>query len=186
MDFTLAIIAGGKAQRLGGATKALIEVEGVTILSRLLRLNDRGPVVVVTDRASEFRGLRCVADVEPNRGAPGGLVTGLLNASTPWVLVVAGDMPFLEPTHVARLEERALRGDVEVVIGSRGESLEPLFGLYRSALGSPWLSKLASNPSVRDLIATATWDRVAFEPRVLDSLNAPEDLARVSARQPNR
>jgi molybdopterin-guanine dinucleotide biosynthesis protein A len=186
VDFTLAIIAGGKAQRLGGVTKALIEVDGVTILSRLLRLNEGGPVVIVTDRASEFAGWRCVGDVEPNRGAPGGLVTGLLEASTPWVLVVAGDMPFVAPEHVVQLQERALRGDVEVVIASRGDRLEPLFGLYRSELGPQWRPKLTSNPSVRELIATVRWDRVELEPRALDSLNAPEDLARVSARQPNR
>lgn len=186
MEFTLAIIAGGTAKRLGGVTKALIEVDGRSVLSRLLALAGHAPVLVVSDRSADFAGLRCVGDVEPGRGAPGGLVSALVSASTPWVLVVAGDMPFLEVPHRDRLVERASAGDVEVVIATRAGRAEPLFGLYRSALGASWRPLLRENPSVRDLIATVPSAAVEFDPRALDSLNAPEDLVRVNARHPNR
>lgn len=179
---SLAIIAGGAGRRLGGRVKAHLEVEGETVLSRLLRLARPGErVVVVTHRPDAFAGLECVPDVEPGRGAPGGVVTALLTARTPWVLVVASDMPGLTPAHRDALEA-ARRDDVEVVVATRGGQLEPLFALYRTSLGPPWRARLPDEPSLRALIGAVPHTTVAIDPGALDSLNTPDDLARHHAR----
>lgn len=176
--FSVAIIAGGVARRLGGRVKAHVEVEGRTVLRVLLELMPAAPVIVVTQHPEAFPGLSCVPDVVAGKGAPGGVVTALLSASTEWVLVVAGDMPRLRTAHVEALW-RANSEAVEAVVATRGASLEPLFALYRRSLGALWLPKLETNPSLRELIASVPHARVAFDPDVLDSINTPEDLARL-------
>lgn len=179
---SLAIIAGGQGRRLGGRVKAHLEVDGEPVLARLLKLARPGEgVLVVTHRPDAFPGLRCVPDVEPGRGAPGGVVTALLEVGTPWALVVASDMPALTVGHREALEA-AVRDDVDVVVASRDGRLEPLFALYRASLGPRWREKLSEEPSLRGLIGSVPHVTVALEAGALDSLNTPDDLAKHHAR----
>lgn len=175
---SVAIIAGGLARRLGGRVKAHLEVGGRPILSALLELVPGAPVIVVTQTPDAFPGLHHVADVVAGKGAPGGVVTALSSASTEWVLVVASDMPKLRSAHVEALLGARTEA-VDAVVATRGDSLEPLFGLYRRALGARWLPQLASNPSLRALIGSVPHARVAMDPEALDSINTPEDLSRL-------
>lgn len=182
VEFSVAIIAGGAGRRLGGVVKALVELDGETVLSRLEALAPDRPLFVVTNHDA-FPGLRSVPDVVQGKGAPGGVVTAMLAATTEWVLVVAGDMPFLRRAHVEALV-RAASPELDVVVATRGDRLEPLFALYRCALAATWEPLLDDDPSLRSLIARARWSGVSFDPAVLESLNTPEDLARAGARLP--
>ncbi len=183
MDFSVAIIAGGQGKRLGGVTKALLEVNGRTVLSRLEALAGDRPIIVVTNTPEVFPGHRCVADVVVGKGAPGGVVTALLSVTTEWVLIVGSDMPFLEPAHLERLVERVGETD-EVVVATRAGQLEPLFALYRRSLGPAWRARLESDPSLRALITDTSWRGVPIDPSALESLNTPDDLLRAKASLP--
>jgi molybdopterin-guanine dinucleotide biosynthesis protein A len=195
-DITLGLVAGGQGRRLGGVAKGLVEVGGAPVLTRLLELGEGLHAVLLgaSDPAPYAAfGLQSVPDVVPGKGAPGGVVSLLLGAKTPWVLCVACDMPFVRPRDVARLLEQADEG-LEVVVGSRrgavrepasatlDPSIEPLFGLYRAALGASWRPRLEHDPSLRALVASARWRAVEFDPEVLDSVNTPDDLARARSR----
>src|SRR4051812_15758133 len=96
-ELTLAILAGGAGKRLGGKAKGLLTADGVTYLERVLQLGQlcSEAMIVSSDPDYDRFGVRRVEDVEPDRGAPGGVVTALLSSRTPWVLVVACDMPFV-------------------------------------------------------------------------------------------
>src|SRR5688572_18613960 len=99
-DVTLAIIAGGLGRRLSGVPKGLLEVEGRTVLERLLSLAPRfGDMLLVANAPERYArfGLRTVADVVQDKGAPGGVHAALVAARTPWVVAVACDMPFVTP-----------------------------------------------------------------------------------------
>lgn len=183
VDFSVAIIAGGQGRRLGGVTKALLEVKGRTVLSRLEALAAGRPVVIVTQTPDAFPGHLCVPDVVAGKGAPGGVVTALLSVTTEWVLVVGSDMPFLEALHVEGLVRAAEPTD-EVVVATREEQLEPLFGLYRRSLGPRWQARLDADPSLRALITESRWRGVPLDPSALDSLNTPDDLRRANATLP--
>lgn len=175
---SVAIIAGGVGRRLGGRVKAHVEIAGRPILSGLLDLVPGAEVIVVTHQPLAFPGLRCVPDVVSGKGAPGGVVTALMTASTDWVLVVASDMPGLRSAHVDALRAASSEA-VDVVVATRGESLEPLFALYRRTLGAKWLARLDENPSLRALIESVAHARVPLDPDALDSINTPEDLTRL-------
>ncbi|HUS30221.1 MAG TPA: molybdenum cofactor guanylyltransferase [Kofleriaceae bacterium] len=88
------ILAGGKATRLGGISKHEIVVEGETIFARQVRvLAPRVAEIIVAGPTIE--GYRNVTDVKEGAGPLAGIAAGLAACRTPWLLVVAGDMPHI-------------------------------------------------------------------------------------------
>jgi molybdenum cofactor guanylyltransferase len=182
---TLAILAGGRARRLGGVPKGLLLREGRPLLSHLLDLAPAfDDVLLVTPDPVPYRafGVRTVGDVVLDRGAPGGVHAALVQARTPWVLAVAADMPFVtRPVVDLLLSERGREQDA---VGFEVEGrLEPLLACYRTTLAPAWGAALASGPSFRTLWAMArarvlgpeVLARVDPDRRAVVSVNTPED-----------
>lgn len=179
---TLVVLAGGRGRRLGGVPKGLIRLgNGETVVERLLRLAP-GPAFVSANHPEWYERLDVplVADVVPDKGAPGGLVTGLAVAATEWVFVVACDMPFVTAELLAELWRRRHAG-VDALCFTREGRLEPLLGLYRRALCFDWAPRLDGNPSMRELVTSVRLETTeAPDPTRLLSLNSPEDLRRAA------
>ena len=99
-DLTGVVMAGGMSRRLG-RDKALLELGGQTLLARAVAALEAvvGEVIIVgpPERAEHAHGVRVVPDAYPGTGPLGGIATALEATATPRVLVVACDMPFLDP-----------------------------------------------------------------------------------------
>ena len=99
--WTGAILAGGRARRLGGLNKAglILASGGESVLdrqlSRLRRVVDR--TIIIANDAEQFRtaGVPVIRDLVPDGGALGALYTAVHAAPTDWTVVVACDMPFV-------------------------------------------------------------------------------------------
>jgi molybdopterin-guanine dinucleotide biosynthesis protein A len=133
-----AILAGGKARRLGGTVKSTLVLDGSTIIDRqlaALRLV-ADPIFVVAPDPAPFAslGLRVVPDVVPDCGALGGIYTAIVSSPCPRTLVIAGDLPFLSVALLERLVRNTL-ADVVVPRGPRG--FEPLCAVYSIACAEP-------------------------------------------------
>ncbi len=181
-ELTLAILAGGAGKRLGGRAKGLLTANGVPFVERVLKLGllCRDALIVSSDPAYDRFGVRRIEDVEPGRGAPGGLVTALLCARTPWVLVAACDMPFV--TIAAAEQLIAAAHDEDVTCFMRGAAVEPLLAVYRAALGVEWRPLLVGNPSLRALVSGRQLRTLEVsDAAVLDSINTVEQLATVKS-----
>jgi molybdenum cofactor guanylyltransferase len=179
-DLTLAILAGGTGKRLGGAAKGLLTLGGRTFFARVLELGAlcSNDIVVSSDPAYDRFGVHRIEDVEPGHGAPGGVTSALLAAPTPWVLVVACDMPFVTLELAQLLIDAA--GEADVTCFLRAGEIEPLFGVYRSSLGESWRSRLGENPRMRSLVLGQSVRTLEpADPAALDSINTPEQLAKV-------
>ncbi|GAB4519348.1 MAG: molybdenum cofactor guanylyltransferase [Haliangiales bacterium] len=142
------ILCGGRARRLGGRVKALIEVAGETVLARqravlapqvsalALSANDPAPFAST--------GLPVIADATPDQGPLAGVAAALAWSPAPFVLIVAGDMPYLSPALIALLlAARVPAGEVgdsaaiDAVVPYIGGLPEPLLALYsRSCLAA--------------------------------------------------
>ncbi|MBV8761182.1 MAG: molybdenum cofactor guanylyltransferase [Deltaproteobacteria bacterium] len=92
---TALILAGGKATRLGGVAKHELVVDGRTIFERQVSVLAPRVQEILVATPSEIAGYRCVRDVLPDVGPLAGIAAGLRAMTTPWLLVVAGDMPHL-------------------------------------------------------------------------------------------
>ena len=135
MNFSAVILAGGKSSRMGG-DKAFLEIGGQTLLTRQIQLvRDAGAAeVFISGREGvdySTSGCRVLTDKFPDAGPLAGIERALDAASTPWLLVLAVDLPEMT---VELLQEllagcRENRGVVPCVTGN----LEPLAAVYPSA-----------------------------------------------------
>lgn len=112
---SVAILAGGQSQRMG-QDKAFLEVGGQTVIERVINcvrpLSD--DVFISTNSPEKYHrfGLRLVADIYPGKAALGGIFSAISAARYAHVLVVACDLPLLNPRLLRYLIELAPTADV--------------------------------------------------------------------------
>ncbi|MDX2194637.1 MAG: molybdenum cofactor guanylyltransferase [Gemmatimonadales bacterium] len=142
-----AILAGGQATRYGGTPKGLVEVGGCRILDRLVDAFvgafGREPLLVANapDAASWRPGLRVVADRRPGEGTLGGLLTAVLEAPAP-VVVVAWDMPFVPASLLRALGDGLAAHDCVLPESDGRRGVEPLCAGYGPACAGPMADAL--------------------------------------------
>jgi molybdopterin-guanine dinucleotide biosynthesis protein A len=134
-DVTAVILAGGAARRLGGATKPLLTVDGARILDRQLAVvadRVRGVVVAAQADAAWARaaGLPVVLDQVADGGPLAGIAGALAAVATPWILVIAGDMPWIDGAVVDEILEGAV--SVDAVVPRVNGYPEPLLAAYHA------------------------------------------------------
>ena len=173
-----AILAGGAGTRLGGVSKATLELEGrplaAHVATALGELCDR--VAIVCKPGTELPDLpgieRWDEPEEPSHPLTG-IVHALEHADGP-VLVCATDMPWVTADACRSLLDAA-PGAVAAVAVGEGEMC-PVFGVYSPGA----LDVLRSAPPdapLRETVAALDPARVALPPAILRSVNRPEDLA---------
>ena len=124
-----------------GRDKLLLQIEGETLLRRTVRrLATFCDEVLVVGRAvgadTAAAGgevvVRGVTDVLPGEGSLGGVLTGLELMAGERGVVVAGDMPYLNPELLADLAERLAADPALDALVPRIDGLvEPLHAVYR-------------------------------------------------------
>jgi molybdopterin-guanine dinucleotide biosynthesis protein A len=125
------ILSGGKSLRMG-KNKAFIEVEGIPLIFRVHTLLSQifSEIIVVANEREPFAALdaKIYGDLIPNRGALGGLYTGLFHSEFPHAFVVGCDMPYLKRALIQWMIERI--EDYDVVVPRTRDGLEPLHAIY--------------------------------------------------------
>jgi molybdopterin-guanine dinucleotide biosynthesis protein A len=189
-DITGALVAGGRARRLGGVVKGLLRVDGEPLAARSIKLFARlfpSALIVANQPAPYARlGVPVVADRILEKGAPGGIHAAIAAASTPWVFTAACDMPFLSASGVALLASR--RAGTSAVVPRWGGRFEPLHALWSReclpafeqalAEGAPSLQELAERVGAR-IIEESEWRMIDPDGRAFENVNTPEDAARL-------
>ncbi len=175
------ILAGGASRRFG-TDKARVAVGGRAMIARVYdavaAVTDEVLVSVREGGADYGLAVRVVADAVPGAGPLAGLEAGLRACRTPWLLVVACDMPFLTVAALETLIRRCAPGVAAIVGETADGRMQPLCACYhRSVL-----------PVVEAHLRTgrrAMWDlvehidpvrRVPLPPAATRNVNRPEDL----------
>jgi molybdopterin-guanine dinucleotide biosynthesis protein A len=144
------VLAGGRATRMGGIDKGLVEFDGRALIERAIaRLRPQVAEMLISanrslDRYRAF-GFPVLLDedegLEPFPGPLAGMLAGLRAARTPWLAVVPCDAPFLPTDLVGRLAD-SLAGSRAAVVRV-GERIEPLFCLLHVDLADDLAAALA-------------------------------------------
>lgn len=168
VDVTGIIVAGGRSSRMG-QDKALLQLGGVTVLERIAAVLGQVAkrVITVTRDTQQYRelGLETTTDLYPGLGPLSGIHAGLSASKTEWGIVVACDMPLVQPeilhallahaTNWTAVEEttseqrqqapwagngllpQPKKSALQAVIASVDGRIHPLLGIYhRSVLPS--------------------------------------------------
>jgi molybdenum cofactor guanylyltransferase len=190
--WTGAILAGGRARRLGGIDKSALLVGGQSILDRQLAvLRSLTPhILIVASDEHRYReaGVPVVRDRIAGAGSLGGIYTALVEAPTEQLVVMACDMPFLTAPFLARLAALGAGADAAIPRDARG--LHPVCaGWARGA--APHLRACLDRGRLRVLDALDGLDVREMEPdelarfdpdgRLLLNVNTPADYAQATA-----
>ncbi|MDA0962983.1 MAG: molybdenum cofactor guanylyltransferase MobA [Proteobacteria bacterium] len=189
------ILAGGRAQRMGGGDKGRLILGGQPILARVIgRLAPQVGALALNANGDPGRfadlGLPVLPDsVEGFAGPLAGILAGMdwaAGQGARAIVTVAADTPFLPRDLVARL--RAGRGDPQVpVIAATPDPAKetlrhPTFGLWPVALRDDLRAALSAGTRKVTQWADAQGARAALFPIAgLDpffNINTPQDLAR--------
>lgn len=129
------ILAGGASSRMG-RNKALLEVDGVPMITRTYRtlVSMFHEVIVVTNSPLDYDFLPCrkVPDIYPGYGSIAGLHAALAHSGTAHSFVTACDLPFLDPVIIRYLCD-IRNGDYDAVVPLSEGGQEPLHAVYSSA-----------------------------------------------------
>jgi molybdenum cofactor guanylyltransferase len=137
--FTGFILAGGRSMRMG-QDKAMLEIDGVTMIDRaidLVRRTGADPVIVGSFGKSRRQlDVRVIPDDWPGAGPLGGIATALRDTQAAWNLIIACDMPYLTAEWLEFLSGRAMgsSGDAVVPMGEGGA--EPMCAMYHQRAGT--------------------------------------------------
>lgn len=189
---SVAILAGGRSERMG-QDKAFIKVGNRPVIERILATVKplTVDILISTNTPQPYArfGLRCVADIYPNKAALSGIYSALDAARHPHVLVVACDMPF---PNIALLQYLIALAPTADAIVPQVDPLGPetLHAVYSKACLPAIKSRLLANQlriidffddvSVRYVLR----DEVAqFDPQLYAfiNLNTPEDLQKAQS-----
>ena len=176
------LLAGGEGRRLGGGSKACVEVGGRPLAAypaaALAAVCTR--VAFVAKPGSELPTLPGVErwdEPEEPRHPVVGIVHALEQAGEA-VLVVGADMPYVTPDACASVI--AGGGGAPAAVGVAARILQPLFAVYAPAA----LESLRAAPPdgrLTDMVEALRPGRVALPPAIVRSVNTPEDLAEAEA-----
>lgn len=187
-DWTGALLAGGRARRMG-RDKLLLPLDGARLIDRpAAALRATCAELSCVGRELDLAGFRALPDARRDCGPLGGLVAALEDASTAWILAVAGDLPELTAAFLRQLQEAAEQqsGAALVPLGPHGP--EPLLAAWPRAAAVLLRRrledrKLALHEALAEL-PHRLWapPPAAKMPAPWRNLNAPEDWEAFTGR----
>jgi len=193
-DLIAGILVGGASRRMG-RPKATIDIGGETLLSRTVRVARDCACEVVLLGSPSFpldatcRDLRTIPDPVSGIGPIAGLAALLEETDSRWALLLACDMPFIEPDLIRGLINAARETAAVAVVPTTHAGDEtrphPCCALYDKA----------ALPAVRDAIAgerygmrclldrlpVLWWAVEGDDARLLANWNRPSDVVRTPA-----
>jgi molybdopterin-guanine dinucleotide biosynthesis protein A len=178
------ILAGGKATRLGGILKHELIVAGRTIFERQVSVLAPRVAEILVATPTDIHGHRCVRDVVPDAGPLAGIAAGLAAMTTPWLLVVAGDMPHLTGDVIDELLDAAADDAVGVRVGGL---VEPLVCMLHERVRPVVERRLAERRfKVADVFTElrVRWLDLDRHAHAFASVNEPADLAGITGSKP--
>jgi molybdopterin-guanine dinucleotide biosynthesis protein A len=167
---TVVIQAGGQSSRMG-EDKALRPFLGRPLIQRVIErlASIADEIIVTTNRPDEyaFLKLRLISDLKPGRGALGGLYTAIASASSPFVAVVACDLPFASAPLLENAHRLLVQEEADVVIAKTDEGYEPFHAVYR---------RESCLPAIESAIEADQWKVIAWFPKVKVRTLTPKEV----------
>lgn len=146
MEATGIILAGGKSSRMG-TNKALLEINGATVIENVVEelksvVNN---IIIVTNSFEEYEFLQLpmVEDLWKGKGPLAGIQAGLSSSTTEKNLIVACDMPFISAELGTILLNELT--DYQAVVPEISGQLHPLFAAYQRDIGKEIERALEAN-----------------------------------------
>ena len=185
------VLAGGRARRMAGRDKGLIELAGRPMVHWVVqRLVPQTVSVLISanrniDRYADL-GFEVIRDIDDSFLGPlAGISAGLAQTATPWLATVPCDSPLLVDDLVVRLLAAVPEQGSGIAVAHDGNRLQPVFSLIHRDLAQDLLDFLHSGGRKIDLwLDRHIWARVDFSDHqdMFLNINTPEELTEIEKR----
>ena len=188
-----AILAGGKNTRMKSKNKALLEVDGLRIIDRILREIDKifDEIIIVTNSPEELNVSKekyiLVKDKIENIGPLGGIYTALITTTKKAVFILPCDLPYLKTNIIKEEIEVFQNNDCDAIVPRLGRHLEPLHSIFKKGLNKELFEFIQTTDnyfitSFLDLINVYYFDieESKYHKRVFTNINTPQELNEVN------
>ena len=144
------ILAGGRARRMGGVDKGLIDLDGSPMVSYVVhqfRPQVRRVIISANRNLTEYRRWSefVVTDTFGEFEGPlAGMASAMALVDTEFAATVPCDSPLLCADLASRMYAECIERDVDIAVANDGERLQPVFTLMRASLAPSILSFLRS------------------------------------------
>lgn len=188
------LLAGGRAERMGGRDKGLLPLAGEPLIAHgVRRLRPQvAELLISANRHQEVYqayGYRVIGDRQDQRfrGPLAGMLAALDAARTPYLLTAPCDSPLLPLDYAARMWTALGRERATASVAYGEDRWQPVFALLPVTLRddlAAWLG--AGEGGVGRWLRRHRPVRVEFAdwPALFRNVNTPEDLARLEADWP--
>lgn len=183
MQITAIILSGGKSKRMG-SDKALLEINGTSLLEKSIKLcNPFCNDIIISSNNLEHQnfGYSVIADEVENCGPIGGIASCLKKSNTEWNFVISVDAAFVENDFIEFLFSVIENAEAIVPVSENGK--EPLIALYNTSCLPVVEEKLEAGDfkmhNLLNAINTKFVDAQSWVdkyPKLFHNLNRPGDL----------
>lgn len=187
------ILAGGRAERMGGRDKGLLTLAGEPLIAHgIRRLRPQvAELLISANRNQEIYqqlGCRIISDDNSGfRGPLAGILAALRAAKTGYVLTAPCDSPLLPPDYAQRMWAALEREQATASVGFSEGWWQPVFALLPVSVQDDLADYLATGAG-----NAARWlqrhrpTAVEFpdRPLLFRNINTPDDLAQLEADWP--
>src|SRR4051812_39094273 len=136
-DVTAFILAGGQSSRMG-EEKAFLDFHGHLLIDHMIviakEVAEQMRIVGPKQKFSAFGQI--ATDIYPNRGPLGGIHAALKISRTEFNLMLAVDMPFIDPKFLKYLVKQAQHTEALVTVPRVEARFQPLCACYRKEFES--------------------------------------------------
>ncbi len=179
------LLAGGRAQRMGGEDKGLISLGGKPLVRWGLEgLHTQVSEVLISANRNQARyealGVPVISDSVGGFAGPlAGFLSGLSHVSQQWMITAPCDSPLLFRNYVRRMCSAISDHSDDVAVAHDGNRLQPVFTLLHVRVYECLKDFLVRGERKIDKwLEEVRWKRVDFSdcPRMFLNANTPEDL----------
>jgi molybdopterin-guanine dinucleotide biosynthesis protein A len=188
MDFTCAILAGGRSTRMG-RDKATLNICDKALIQQVYEKAQHffKDILIVSNHHDRFFGIEgpIIRDILPIQSSIIGIASALLYASTPYVFVLACDMPFVTVQSIDHVVKE-VHGE-DIIIPHTQSGFEPLHAVYSRSCLSIMLTRIGlQRLKITDLFPFFSVKEIGEHPAFMDrgvsvftNINVEEDLSLV-------
>jgi molybdopterin-guanine dinucleotide biosynthesis protein A len=184
-QITGAILAGGRATRMGGIDKGLLTLNGVTLVEQVIaNLRPQvGQLLISANRNIEqytkLGACPVLVDTFGHYDGPlAGMATALAAAKTNYIVFVPCDSPLFSSKLVTRLYDSLIQNHAEVSVADDGKRIHPVFSLFQRNLLANLLEFLElGKRGIHSFIVQQNLVKANFSdiPETFLNINTPEE-----------
>jgi len=181
---TAVILAGGKNSRFQGKIKSLEPLNFYPLIYheiKVLKQIFRDIIIIANNKKViyEHFNLPVFEDLYKRKGPLGGIHAGMIKASTKYIFIFGGDMPFLDKNLIIKQINLIRKHRYDAIIPETINGFEPLHGIYDTDLHNKlekFLSSSGTYPIRTLLHQVNTYFWQVPEQNAFININTPQEL----------